>query len=81
MWKKIWAFQTLDEIDGSPVVAAEKVIVGSRDGRLYIVGLEDGERLWSYEIGAPLIGSPAVAGGLIVIGSEDGRVYTFGEKR
>jgi outer membrane protein assembly factor BamB len=78
--KKLWDFQTFDEIDGSPVIAGDKVIFGSIDGRLYIVNLKDGEKIWSYEIGAALIGCPAVAGGLIVIGSEDGRVYVFGEK-
>jgi outer membrane protein assembly factor BamB len=78
--EKIWDFQTLDEIDGSPVIAGDKVIFGSIDGRLYIVNLKNGEKIWSYEIGAALIGCPAVAGGFIVIGSEDGRVYAFGEK-
>jgi outer membrane protein assembly factor BamB len=78
--RKIWAFPTRDDIDGSPVIAGEKVVVGSLDGRLYIVDLNDGKELWSYEIGAPLFSSPAVDGGIIVIGSDDGRIYAFGEK-
>jgi outer membrane protein assembly factor BamB len=78
--KQIWRFQTLDEVDSSPVIAGDRVVFGSMDGRLYIVNLDDGELITSYEIGAPIIGSPAVAGGLVVVGSDDGRVYVFGEE-
>ena len=66
--------------DSSPVVCGDKVVVGSDDGRLYLVSLSDGKELWSYEIGQPIDGSPAVADGKIVIGSDDGSVYCFGEK-
>jgi outer membrane protein assembly factor BamB len=79
--KKIWAFQTRDDIDSSPVIAGNKVVVGSLDGRLYVVDLNSGKELWSYEIGAPLFSCPAVDSGFIVIGSDDGRIYAFGEKR
>ena len=65
-------------LDGSPVIAGNRVAVGSTDGRLYLLDLKDGREVWSYEIGAPLSGSPAVAGGMIVIGADDGRVYAFG---
>jgi outer membrane protein assembly factor BamB len=55
-------------------------VVGSNDGRLYLVSLKDGQELWSYEIGQPVESSPAVAGGRIVVGSDDGSVYCFGVK-
>jgi outer membrane protein assembly factor BamB len=54
-------------------------VVGSDDGRLYILDLKDGELIWSYEIGAAISGSPAVAQGKICIGADDGHVYLFGE--
>ncbi len=78
--RKLWDFQTRDEIDSSPVIAGDKVVAGSIDGRIYVLRLEDGKSLWSYEIGAAIIGCPAVAGGLVAIGAEDGVLYTFGEK-
>ena len=65
-------------MDSSPVVSGDKVIVGSDDGRVYVVSLDQGKELWSYEIGQPVAGSPAVAEGRMVIGAEDGRVYCFG---
>jgi len=59
------------------VVAGDKVIVGSDDGRIYMVGLKDGKELWSYEIGQPVQSSPAVVENKIVIGCDDGAVYAF----
>ena len=58
-------------------MCGDKIVVGSQDGRLYLVGLETGKEIWSYEIGKALTASPAVANGMIVIGSEDGSVYAF----
>ena len=58
----------------------DKVVVGSDDGRLYMLSLEKGTELWTYEVGQPVQSSPAVAGGRVVIGSDDGRVYCFGGK-
>ena len=63
------------------MVADGKVIVGSDDGRLYMVSLADGKELWQYEIGQPVQSSPAVVDGHIVIGAEDGSVYCFGERK
>jgi outer membrane protein assembly factor BamB len=62
------------------VVCGDKVVVGSDDGRLYLVSLAAGKQLWSYEIGQPVSSSPAVADGRVVVGSEDGSVYCFGKK-
>ena len=54
------------------------LVVGSDDGRLYVVGLADGKERWAYEIGEPITSSPAIADGWVVVGSEDGQVYAFG---
>ncbi len=73
----LWTFATRAKVDSSPVVCGDKVIVGSEDGRLYIVSLAEGKEIWSYEIGQGITASPAVANGNIVIGSMDGNVYAF----
>jgi outer membrane protein assembly factor BamB len=65
-------------VESSPVVAGDRVIVGSDDGRLYIVSLADGKERWNYELGQPIQSSPAVVDGHIVIGCDDGSVYCFG---
>ena len=65
-------------MDSSPAVSGDKVIVGSGDGRLYMLRLADGKEVWAYEIGHPIASSPAVAQGVVVIGCDDGTVYAFG---
>ncbi len=75
--KVVWTFQTLGEVDSSPVICGDKVIIGSEDGRLYLLRLSDGKQVWSYEIGQPVTSSPAVAKGMVVVGSDDGYVYAF----
>ena len=77
----IWRFPTGGKVDSSPVVVGDRVVFGSDDGRLYVVGLADGKESWSYEIGEAITASPAVAQGMIVIGSEDGNVYAFGSPK
>ena len=54
------------------------MVVGSDDGRLYIINLADGAKVWSYDIGQAISGSAVVAGGMIIVGSEDGVVYDNG---
>jgi len=71
---------TRGKVDSSPVVCGDRIVVGSDDGRLYMVKLADGKEIWNYEIGQPLTSSPAVIDGIVVIGSQDGNVYAFGAK-
>ncbi|MCD4699949.1 MAG: PQQ-binding-like beta-propeller repeat protein, partial [Phycisphaerae bacterium] len=76
--KRIWFFKTGGNVDSSPAVCGDRVVVGSGDGRLYMLRLSDGKELWSYEIGRPITASPAIAGLAVIVGSEDGTVYAFG---
>jgi outer membrane protein assembly factor BamB len=78
--KELWSLSTRGRVDSSPVVATDKVVVGSDDGRIYLVNLADGKELWSYEIGQAVESSPAVADGRFVVGSNDGGIYCFGTK-
>ena len=71
---------TRGKVDSSPVVCGDKIVVGSDDGRLYMVNLANGKEIWNYEIGQPVASSPAVVNGTVVIGSQDGNVYAFGTK-
>lgn len=66
-----WKFDTAG-MPLSPVIAGDTVFV-SADGTLFMLRLEDGERLFSLEI-ADEITAPAVVRGLVLIGSEDGAV-------
>jgi outer membrane protein assembly factor BamB len=55
-------------------------VVGSDDGRVYLLSLDHGKQVWSYEIGRAVGSSPAVLDGKVVIGADDGLVYCFGGK-
>jgi outer membrane protein assembly factor BamB len=72
-----WTAATKDEADASPVIAGDRVVTASNDGRVRILSLRDGKQVAVYEIGAGVAGSPAVAGRVVVVGADDGRVYAF----
>jgi len=67
-------------VDSSPVVCGDKVVVGSDDGRLYMVSLATGKEVWSFEIGKAVGSSPAVVRNKVVVGADDGVVYAFGPR-
>lgn len=78
----VWRYGIHDRISGSPLITADGVvIVGAKNGKLYAIDLESGERLWSFKVvpghrKVNLDSSPAMdATGRIVLGSYDGRVY------
>ena len=56
------------------------MFVGSGDGRLYALHIDNGKELWQYVAGGGFAGSPAVAQGKLVIASDDGVVYCFGKQ-
>ena len=41
--KAVWTFKTQSEIKSSPVVAGDRVLIGSYDSSLYALGAKDGE--------------------------------------
>jgi len=78
--KQIWRFSARGRIDSSPVIASDKVVFGSMDGKIYLVSNNDGKEVISYEIGEPISSTPAVVGTKIIVGCEDGNVYAFETK-
>lgn len=73
-----WEFKnTRGQIESSPVIAGDKVVVASTAGFIHLLDLNSGDELWRYEVGADIVASPAVADGYVVIGSEDGNLYAF----
>jgi len=64
-------------VDSSPTICDNKVVVGSEDGRLYLLCLADGKEIWSYQIGRPVMSSPRIVNGMVLVGADDGGVYAF----
>lgn len=63
-------------IQSSPAVADGRVFIGARDGFLYALDAETGERLWRFDHEISWVNSsPAVAQGLVLAGSSDAKFF------
>jgi len=72
-----WRYEAGGQVDSSPVIVGDRVIVGSDDGRVHLIDLRKGAAVWTYDVGESIVSSPALAGRWVVIGCEDGNVYAF----
>ena len=66
-------------VDSSPVIAGDRVLFGSQDGRITMLRFDTGEKIWSYLVGSPVRAAVAVVDGWIIAVAVDGGVYAFGE--
>ena len=78
--KLVWTFVTEGKIEGSPVVAGNRVYVGSLDEHFYVIDLEKGTQVQKIKLDAEVSGSPALSDGRLLIGTEKGTLYCFGDK-
>jgi outer membrane protein assembly factor BamB len=80
---EVWDFVAAGQVDCSPVIVGDRVIVGAKDrvGSLYVLDLAKGTQRAKIELDGAIIGSPAVADGRLVIATEKGTVYCLGEKK
>jgi outer membrane protein assembly factor BamB len=67
-------------VEASPVIAGDKVVIPSGDGRVYMLDFKNGSKQWSYDVGSAIYSTPAVVKGMIVVGAQDGRIYAFGPR-
>jgi outer membrane protein assembly factor BamB len=72
-----WTYEAGDAIESSAAIADGVVYVGSANGFLHAVGLNDGKLRWKYKAAEDGIGesSPAVAGSLVFIGDLAGVLH------
>jgi len=73
--KILWRFQTEDDIKSSPVIFENIVYVGSDDGNLYALQLNDGRELWRFKTDDAIEAPPLIIGGSIFLGALDGTFY------
>jgi len=80
---EVWDFVASGQVDCSPVIVGDRVIVGAKDrtGSLYVLDLAKGTLRSKIELDGAIIGSPAVSGGRLVVATEKGTVYCLGEKK
>ena len=59
----------------SAAVKEGRVILGSRDKRVYCLKADSGEMLWTFLTGGRVDSSPVISGNRVYVGSYDGRFY------
>jgi len=62
-------------VNSTPLVAADRLYVGSLDSRVYALDTsEDGTLLWTHQMESAVVADPAMYGGRLVVASLDGTV-------
>ena len=61
----------------SPMVTADRVLVGAFDGKLRARALTDGALLWEHQIGGQLPYTPRAYGDTVLVASEHGRIVAI----
>ena len=75
-----WAIEFEGERVGTavePILAGERMFVGTHSGNLYALEAESGRALWGFQAHGAFLNSPAVAEGLVLAGSTDGYLYAL----
>ncbi len=72
-----WRHRTKGTVEGRPALKDDRVVFGSRDGRLYAVRIASGDLIWAFEAGAggDFIGAPVIQGDSVYAGSNDQKLY------
>jgi len=71
----LWEFTAGSGITATPIVAGERVIVGSWDGRVYAVDRGSGKRLWAFDAGVRAYPPNRRLGVYASVAVERGRVF------
>ena len=64
----LWIFETEDAIESTAAIAAGTVYVGSLDGYLYAINLENGGLKWRYQGSGEIKSSPTVFSNVVYFG-------------
>lgn len=60
-----WKFKTKGIVYSSPLVVDNVLYIGSKDGNLYAINKDTGEKIWSYLSGNEILSSPAFSDNII----------------
>lgn len=73
--KKLWEFQTEEEVRAKPAVSNGMVLVGSYDSNLYALDIKTGKQIWKFDTDGGVCVQPAIYKNMVIFGSEDYFVY------
>jgi len=72
----LWIFETGDNIKSAPVVAKNKVVVGSTDGFVYCVDTS-GELLWKFDTENSIEAPALILDNTVYVGNLDGMLFAL----
>jgi len=75
--KLLWSFKTEDDIKSSPVIGNDHVFIGSNDGFVYALKLENGELVWKFDTGDAVEAPPLFLHNSIYVGSMNGLFFAL----
>jgi outer membrane protein assembly factor BamB len=84
--RRIWSFETDDEVNTSAAYWQRTIYIASDGGTLYALNARTGKLRWSAQSNSSFgsreffYASPTVAYGRVYIGNTDGTMYVFGAK-
>jgi outer membrane protein assembly factor BamB len=76
-----WTFDSKSSAGACPVIAGERVFIGSGDGVLCALAMKDGAKLWEFKAGGAIAGGPCMAQGKLFIGTSGGVIYGLGAEK
>jgi len=77
-YTKLWEIRRFPVSDRvQPIIAENKVFLGSNNGRFYAVNTSNGSDAWSFDASSPIVSSAAYEGGKVFFGATDGWVYSL----
>jgi outer membrane protein assembly factor BamB len=68
----LWTFKGEDGHKSSPIVESNRVYLGSAEGMVRCLRLEDGKKIWEYETDDAVEAPPLLAGGMLLVGNSKG---------
>lgn len=78
--EKRWEVETELDVSSGPVLAKDKLILGTRDGEIAVFSAADGSLLWKTTVSSAVLALPAAGGGVVVVRGNDGRITGLDEK-
>jgi outer membrane protein assembly factor BamB len=84
--RKIWSFQTDDQVNTSAAYWKGRIFIGSDGGTLYALSAKNGKLLWSAQSNSTFgtrefwYATPTIAYGRVYVGNTDGTMYVYGAK-
>jgi outer membrane protein assembly factor BamB len=74
--KKLWTFQTGDNIKSAPVISDGKIVIGATDGIVYCLDLK-GKLIWKFKTENSIEASALILNKKVYIGNLDGSFYAL----